>query len=101
MAEKTEKGSDRGFLARTASITTKRAKRAQEKVRKTYFETPRLVRYGIVAYEQALFFGMGGGLLIGSCMDVMPSFILYEGNAEAWESKRDEGPDVRRVCNQF
>ena len=36
MAEKQEKSSEKGFLARTASITTKRAKRAQEKVEKSF-----------------------------------------------------------------
>ena len=33
MAEKTDKGSEKSFLARTASIASKRTKRAQEKVR--------------------------------------------------------------------
>lgn len=32
MADKGDKGAEKSFLARTASITTKRAKRAQEKV---------------------------------------------------------------------
>lgn len=32
MAEKQEKSNDKGFLARTATYTSKRARRAQEKV---------------------------------------------------------------------